>query len=352
MQNWEASNKKSVHPYKVMSALLDKEINPQLRRRDVSNTFTVTRAEETPLSSMITKGPRPKSTLFEYPIKTRYTPTDNAVADGVDVVDGDIVNNESNKALVQARVQKSRVAFGVSDVAEELGDEYAISGGLLADNRVDAMVLMKENLETTLLKTGDSQGHIDNANPMKTRGVCSWIRTANPADPDLPVPAIGLCPAGNILTGQAAATDVTEEELLDVLQSIATAARQMKTVHVMATPAMRRAISSWIKFTPESAGNVLVRQFNNTVEKGKANEITITVDRITCDFGKFFLHTHFSLPAGVHCIILDMSMLSLRQVRTPKLTKLEYRGGKHVEFFEQISGLEVSNPRCHGKITT
>lgn len=335
-----------------MSALLDREINPQLRRRDVSNTFTVTRAEETPFSSMVKKGPKPKSTLFEFLIKTRLTPTDNAVADGVDVVDGDVANNEANKKPMQARVQKSRVAFGVSDMAEELGEEYALSGGLLADNRVDALVQIKESLEVTCLKTGDSQAHIDNSNPMKTRGICSWARTSNPSDPDLPIPTIGLTPSGNILTGQTNASDVTEEELLNILQSIATATRQMKTVHVFATPAMRRAISGWLKFTPESSGNVLVRRFNNTVEKGKATEITMTVDRITCDFGKFFLHTHFSLPSGVHAIIIDMEMVQIRPVRTPKLTKLEYRGGKHVEFFEQISGLQVDNPQCIGKITT
>ena len=335
-----------------MAALLEKDQNPQLRRRDVSKTFTVARAEETPVSSTADKGDKPKSTLYEWPFKTRFTPSDNAVADGKDVTDADIVNNEANKKLIQGRIQKSRVAYGVSDMAEELGDQFALSGGLLADNRADALVLIKECHEQTLLKTGDSQGHSDDANPMKLRGLCSFIRTANPADADLPIPTMALCPAGNILTGKATAADVTEENLLDVLQSIATAARQMKTVHVYATPAMRRAISSWLKLTPESAGKVVVRQYNNTVEKGKANEITITVDRITCDFGKFFLHTHFSLPAGVHAIIADMGMLKVRPVRTPKLTKLEYRGGKHVEFFEQVSGLEVSNPTCFGKITT
>lgn len=335
-----------------MSALLDKTINPQLRRRDVSNTFTVARAEEAPVSSMAAKGDKPKSTLFEWLYKTRHTPSDNAVADGVDVSDDDLVNNEANKKPMQGRVQKSRVAFGVSDMAEELGEEYGLSGGLLADNRTDALVLIKECYEQTIIKTGDSQAHIDNSNPMKTRGICSWARTANGADPDLPVPTIALTPSGNIITGKAAATDVTEENLLDVLQSIATAARQMKTVHVFASPALRRVISSWLKFTPESSGKVLVRQYTQQIVNGKATEITITVDRITCDFGKFFLHTHFSLPSGVHCIIVDMEMIKIRPVRTPKLTKLEYRGGKNTEFFEQISGLEVSNPKCIGKITT
>jgi hypothetical protein len=334
-----------------MAALLETGINPQLRRRDVSNTFILTRAEENPASSMIKKGAKPKSTLFEWPGKTRHTPSDNAVSDGKDVEDADVINNESNKALLQGRVQKQRVAFGVSDLVEELGDEFAVSGGLLADNRADALVLMRENMEVTLLKTGDSQGYIDVSNPMKTRGIASWVRTANPSDPDLPIPASFLCPSGNVLTGQSAATDVTEEELLDILQSIATASRQMKNLHVFATPAMRRHISSWLKFTPESSGKVLVRRFNNDV-KSNGTEIAMTVDRIVCDFGKFYLHTHFSLPSGVHALIVDMDMVQIRPVRTPKLTKLEYRGGKHVEFFEQVFGTQVDNPRSHGKITT
>jgi hypothetical protein len=334
-----------------MAALTETGINPQLRRRDVSNTFILTRAEENPASSMIKKGTKPKSTLFEWPGKSRHTPSDNAVADGADVADGDVINNESNKALLQGRVQKQRVAFGVTDLVEELGDEYAVSGGLLADNRADALVLMRENMEVTLLKNGDSEAYGGNSTPMKTRGIANWVRTANPSNPDLPVPASFLCPSGNVLTGQAAASDVTEEELLDILQSIATAARQMKNLHVFATPAMRRNISSLLKFAPEASGKVLVRRFNNTVSSN-GTEIAMTVDRMVCDFGKFFLHTHFSLPSGVHALFVDMDMVQIRPVRTPKLTKLEYRGGKHVEFFEQVFGIQVDNPRSHGKVTT
>lgn len=332
-----------------MAGLLDKDIDPRFRIRDVSQTFTLARAEENPVTSLAKKGNKPKSTLYEWPFKVRHAPSDNAVPDGLDLQDSELVNNEANKAMIQGRTQKGRVAVGVSDMAEELGNEYATSGGLLADNVADGIVLARENMEVTVLKNSNSQSHIDNSNPMKLRGMTYFIRTSNVTDADLPIPALALTPAGNILTGQAAATDVTEEELLNILQSIATTMRKMRSVHLFASPALRRQISGWMKFAPTQGSDLLVRRFNNDV---KSKEITLTVERITCDFGTFHIHTHFSLPSGVHGLILDMEMLELRPLRNPGVRPLEYRGGSHKRMIEYIFGLECSNPQAHGKITT
>ena len=331
-----------------MSALLDNDLDPKQRVRDVSTSFTYARMEEAPVSTMSKKGATPKSTLYEWRFKRRHAPSDNAIPENQDVQAGEIVNNESNKAMLQGRTQKSRVVIGVDDVAEELGEEN-IPGGLLADNVKDGIILAKENLEVTILKNDNSQSYVDANNPRKLRGTTYWIRSANPADGDLPIPAMALTPAAQIVSGKATAANVTEENLLDILQSIATTCRSVKNLHVFATPALRRQISAWLKFVPESAGNVLVRRFNSNVSD---KEIAMTVERIKCDFGVFFLHTHFSLPAGVHALLLDMDMISLRPVRAPQVRPLEYRGGAHLRMIEYINGLEVSNPQSHGKITT
>ena len=332
-----------------MATLLDNNLDPKFRVRDVSTSFTYARMEEAPVATMIKKGAKPKSTLYEWPFKTRHSPSDNAIGENLDVQSGEVINNESNKAMLQGRTQKSRVVIGVDDVAEELGEEYAVAGGLLADNVKDGVILAKENLEVTILKNGNSQTYTDANNPRKLRGATYFIRSSNAADSDLPIPTIALTPAANIVSGKAAATNVTEENLLDILQSIATTCRAVKNLHVFASAALRRQISSWLKFVPESSGNVLVRRFNANVSD---KEISMTVERIKCDFGTFFLHTHFSLPSGVHALLLDMDMISLRPVRAPQVRPLEYRGGAHLRMIEYINGLEVSNPQAHGKITT
>lgn len=332
-----------------MGALLDKDIDPRHRIRDVSTTFTYLRMSETPVATMAVKGKKPKSSLYEWPVKGRHVPSDNAIADNVDVADNEIINNESLKGMVQGRVQKSRIVVGVDDVAEELGEEYAVQGGLLADNLKDGMILAKENMEVTFLKTGDSQAYTDANNPRKLRGLGSWMRTANPADGDLPIRAFALTPAGNIITGKAAATDISEDNLLNIIQSIATACRSNRNLHVFASPALRRQISSWLKFEEADGDKILARRFNQDL---KTAEISMTVERVKCDFGTFFIHTHYYLPAGIHCYFLDMANIKVRPVRAPGVRELEYRGGAHKRMIEYIQGLEVANPQGNGKITT
>jgi hypothetical protein len=333
-----------------MAALLDGAISADFRIRDVSRTFTLARAEENPFTTLVAKGPKPKSSLYEWPFKTRFAPSDNSVADAQDVETSEIINNEGNKFMLQGRTQKGRVVIGVDDVAEELGNEYALEKSLVADNVLDAIILARENTEFTNLKNGDSSPYTSTPSVVhrKMRGITSFIRSANPGSPDLPVPSGALTPAGNIKAGLAV-TAVTEEHFLDVIESISTTCRQSKSLHVYASPGLRRKISRWTKTQPEVAGEVPVRQFNHDV---KTKEIMLTVERISCDFGKFFLHTHFSLPAGVHALIIDMSMVKMRPVRVPSMRPLEYRGGAHLRMIEYINGLEVCNPQAHGKITT
>lgn len=331
-----------------MPQLLDSEISSTFRIRDVSNSFALARAEENPFSSMIARGPKPKSSLYEFPFKRRHAPSDNAIADGLDVAESEVINNELNKHMLQARTQKGRVVVGVSDMAEELGNEYAVSGGLLADNVADGLVLARENLEVTLLKEGDSTPYVSSASPMRMRGVSGWIRTANPGgSPDLPIPNEALVPAASALV-IASAANITEDNIRSIMQSIATTARRTGTWDVFVSPTLKAVFSGWARTGVASTTSAPLRRFNFD---GKDTVMKLDIQTYESDFGKLRLHTHFSLPANVHCLIVDMSAVKLRPVRPPTLKPLEYRGGGHRRMIEYIYGLEVSNPQAHGKIT-
>jgi hypothetical protein len=330
-----------------MPQLLDNEISSSFRIRDVSNSFALARAEENPFSSMIARGAKPKSSLYEFPWKRRHSPTDNAIADGVDVAEAEVINNESNKYMLQARVQKGRVVVGVSDMAEELGNEYAVNAGLLADNVADGLVLARENLEVTLLKNADSAPYTSTVLPMKLRGMTSWIRTANPGTPDLPIPTEALVPAASALV-VASAANITEDNIRSVMQSIASTCRRSGSWDVFVSPDFKAVISGWSRTGPVTATSAALRRFNFD---GKDSTIKLDIQTYESDFGKLRIHTHFSLPTGVHALIVDMSAVKLRPVRPPTLKALEYRGGGHRRMIEYIYGLEVSNPQAHGKIT-
>jgi len=340
-----------------MAGVLDHDISATLRVRDVSRSFTVARAVETPFSTMVRKGPKPKATLFEWPFRTRFTPADQGIGDGQEVAAGDITNNETNKAMVQGRVQKSWVVYGVGDIAQEFVEEYGVPD-LLADNAVDAMNMAKENLEVMCLKNSDSRAGTGSTTGTSSlsRGLVHWIRSSNPGgSPDLPLPTIALAPAGNIITGKAAAANVTEDDFRAGMQSIATQGRRTGfTWDAFVTPAMKAQFSNFTRTATvdqSSAATTVVplRSFNSQQQDAK---LTLNVTLYESDFGKIRLHPHFSLPSGVHALVVDMDFVRLRPGRTPRTYELPYQGGMHKRVIDWIYGLEVSNPTVHAKITT
>jgi len=336
-----------------MAAVFDRDISTLLRVRDVSRSFTVSRAIETPFSTMARKGPKPKSTLYEWPFKQRHSVSDVGIADGQDVAAGDLINNEANKTMLQGRVQKGWVPYGVGDIAQEFVNEYGVTD-LLADNAADAMDLAKEKLEVMCLKDGDSRPETGNNSSTSAlcRGLTNWIRSANPGgSPDLPVPNMALVPAGNIVSGKANATDIVEDDFRGVMKSVATASR--KTNHswdVFLTPDAKAQFSNFTRTQQVAAATTVpLRRFNADQADGK---MTLNVLFYESDFGKLRLHTHFSLPTGVHALIVDMDAVALRPGRRPRTGDLPFNGGTIQKLIDFIYGLEVNNPRSHGKITT
>ncbi len=351
-----------------MATLTDDQISSVQRIRDVSDVFTMARAVENPFSTMVPKGPKPRSTLFEYPFKQRITPVDSAVPDGVDVQTGELSNNEANKAMLQGRLQKGRVAISISDLADEFGEEYAASN-LMADNMMDAIIAARENLEVTCLKStasgnsGDSQpyggafippGGIFTVGPAMTRGIGSWIRSANPAGtPDLPINALALTPAGNIQTGVASASTITDVDLNAIMQSIATAARMKGTWDVFLSANATTAIDALTRAgqitTVSGNSNVPLRRFNNDMANGT---ITMEIRLLVTSFGKLRFHTHYSLPTNIHCYIVQMDNVMLRPGYAPRTREIPYLGGGYKRIVEYVYGLAANNPRSHGMITT
>lgn len=329
--------------------LTDGDISSVQRVRDVSSVFTLARAVENPATTMCKKGPKPRSTLFENPFKQRRTPEDSAIADGVDVEDSELSNNEANKCMLQGRLQKGRVAIAVSDLADEFGDEYAASN-LIADNLADAIIQARENVETTFLKTSDSQAYGGSSTPAKTRGFGSWLRTANPGgSPDLPINALALTPSGNISSGVADVTTLKDTDFNTVMKSIATAARMKGTWHVFLSADATAVVDAWTRVGEITSTTTQLRRFNSDMADGT---ITMEVRFYLTSFGKLIFHTHYSLPTGVHCYIMNMDHVMLRPGYAPRTRELPYLGGGYKRIVEYVYGTMVDNPRSHGKITT
>jgi hypothetical protein len=334
-----------------MSMLTDGDISSLQRKRDVSEEFTLARAEFNPATTMVRKGPRPKSTLYEHPYKQRFSPSDNAVLDGVDVSNADFTNNESNKAMLQGRLQKSRIAIAVSDLAQEFGEEYA-AVDLMADNMADGLVLARESLETQMLKNGDSNAQQAGGptDPARMRGAANWIRSANPGgSPDLPINSIALAPATNILSGISDVTTVGDTQFNAIMKSIASACFMKGVWDVLVTPDLMAVIDSYTNMGQVTGSTVPLRRFNKEMAD---TTITMEVRFYQTSFGKLRFHLHYYLPAGVHALIMQMDQWALRPGYPVRTRELPYQGGGHRRIIEYVNGLDCSNPRAQGKITT
>lgn len=355
---WNIPFRQSFLLSNTMSMLTDADISATQRKRDVADEFTLARAEFNPFSTMVRKGRRPISSLYEEPYKARFTPTDNAVLDGQDVVSADFQNNEANKCMLQGRVQKGRVAIAVSDLVFEVGEEYAATD-LLADNMQDGLVLCRESLELTCLKAGDSCPQNDpNIGPAAhMRGMTSWIRSSNPNNGDLPVNAIALAPAGNILAGIADPTTITDTTFNTIMQSIATAAFMKGTWDVFVSPTMMAIIDGFTNMGVISGSTVPLRRFNKDIAD---TTLTMEVRFYQTSFGKLRFHLHYTLPVNgvngatvtVHALIVQMEHVMLRPVYPVRTRELPYLGGGYKRIIEYVNGLDCTNPKAHGKITT
>lgn len=332
-----------------MSMITDGELSQTQRVRDVSSIFTLTRAESCPVSTMIKKGPRPKSTLYERPYKKPFTPTNNAVLDGAEATNAEFQNNEANKFMLQGRLQKSRVAIAVSDLAQEFGEDFA-AVNLMADNMKDGLQLARESLEVELIDTQDSrpQGGGGATNPALMRGASNWLRTANPANPDLPIPTELLTPSDSIVTGKAAASNISEANFAAIMQSIAETARLKGTWDVFVSPDLASVIDTWTKIGDTTSTTVPLRRFNTDMKNG---EVVMEVRFYQTTFGRLRFHVHYFLPAGVHCLILNMDRMEMRPGYPIRVRELPYMGAGTRRIIEWVTGLD-SDPLTAGKITT
>lgn len=329
--------------------LTDGDLSQTQRVRDVSSVFTYTRAEDCPFSTMVKKGSRPKSTLYERPYKKPHTPSNNAVLDGQDVQDSEFRSNEANKFMLQGRLQKSRVGISISDLAQEFGEDYA-AVNLLADNMKDGLQLARESLEVELIDTQDSrpQGGGGPSNPSLMRGAANWFRTANPANPDLPIPSDILTPSGQIVSGVASASTITEANFAAIMKTIATTARMKGNWDVFISPDLASAIDTWTKLSETTTTALPLRRFNTDMKSG---EIVMEVRFYQTTFGRLRFHVHYFLPTGVHCLIVNMDRIEMRPGYPIRVRELPYQGGGTKRIIEWVTGLD-SDPLTGGKITT
>lgn len=320
------------------------------QREDLSDAMVLIEPGDTPMFSMCKKAKEPTNVLFQWPADRYNDPQTAGVLADADVTSFD--DQHINRVLLSGRIQKARRSFSVDDLVENVADLAGI-GRKQAFNKAAAkgLVELKIDLEAVLGSDNDSQVQ-SGANPYKTRGVGEWIKATAQADTATAVPAAFLTPAASINT--TVTTSLTENNVIDVLQSIYGVRRARRNYDLVCGVALKRAFTNFIR-TQTASTSVMstVRTFNSNVSEKK---IVNTIDIYEGDFGVLSLHVSTYLAHGAAAAVsaargyvLDMDLVSIGFNRKPRMEELEDRGGGRRGFCDAIFGVAVSNPQVLGK---
>ena len=320
------------------------------QREDLSDAMVLIEPGDTPLFSMCKKAKEPTNVLFQWPADRYNDPQTAGVLADADVSTFD--DQHANRTLLSGRIQKVRRAFQVDDLVENVADLAGVGRKqAFTKSASKALVELKIDIEAIMGSDNDSQVE-SGANPYKTRGIGEWIKSTAQADTATVVPTAFLTPAASINT--TVTTSLTENNVIDVLQSIYGVRRARRNYDLVCGVALKRAFTNFIR-TQSASTSVMstVRTFNSNVSEKK---IVNTIDIYEGDFGILSLHVSTYLAHGAAAAVsaargyvLDMDLVSIGFNRKPRMEELEDRGGGRRGFCDAIFGVAVSNPQVLGK---
>jgi hypothetical protein len=320
------------------------------QREDLSDAMVLIEPGDTPLFSMCKKAKEPQNVLFQWPADRYNDPQTAGVMASDDVTSFD--DQHANRVLLSGRIQKVRRAFQVDDLVENVADLAGV-GRKQAFNKSAAKALVELKIDIEAIMGSDNDSQVQSgANPYKTRGIGEWIKATAQTDTATAVDSRFLTPAASI--NATATTSLTENNVIDVLQSIYGVRRARRNYDLVCGVALKRAFTNFIR-TQTASTSVMstVRTFNSNAEDKK---IVNTIDIYEGDFGILSLHVSTYLAHGLAAAVsaargyvLDMDLVSIGFNRKPRMEELEDRGGGRRGFCDAIFGVAVSNPQVLGK---
>ena len=323
-------------------------INNTHRVRDVSTKMIEQIAMDTPVTSMLPKGPRALSSTPEWPLKTYNAARTTGVLEGAI---GAYQSNLANKTMLAGRFQKMDRNPSVNKEAMLMVRQYGVSGDPLQDNLADCYKELAVDVEATVLSDNESVVPVADTTASKTRGILRWLSHKDGRFTDTATtPALAYrTVTGEIISNKAAASNVTEANIASLVVAVAKQRKKdMQSFVGICTPDMRNQFGEFVTKVDAGASFATFPVYGWSQKLGEINrEVTVYKSSL----GRIMLVTSFQLDATVaHFILLDRDMAQLSYAQAPKFTKnpdttYGERGVLDVLFVN-----EVLNPQAHGKV--
>lgn len=320
-------------------------------QEDWANFVTNVESSEAPFVSWLPVGDKPVNVLHQYQAEKFRDPVDNAHINGTPV--SGFLSAGDSRGVLKALVQYFTKAAAITTLHEEVSDIAGIADEF-ARELDKCTTELTFDIEAAFLEDADHQAD-DTTKGYKTRGVGSWISSS--AQTLYPVPEDFRPPAASVIT--TATASITENSILDVLQSMAGTARMARPVTAFMGPSAKRMINGFALFTPASAlvgGTPTGRTGVVSNLTGTATQDRV-VERYLTDFGTVDFNISYRIVAfdtntvstGYGTYFLHRDMWQLRWNMKPQWHRKEYEGGAYEAFTEAICMLVCKSPRSEGK---
>lgn len=318
-------------------------------REDVSDQITLLDDQkQCPFTDRLARGEHPGNPLFEWPVEKYSGSTSlGEVYDGQAVVASDLTNNAANRGMLQGRGMMQRHSIGVGTKVQRGTNKPGIKLGQAYDHELAiGMVELKRKVERAIVGDQNSLSETAGSQGSKTRGLTSWLRTANPGSAnDLPVPSANLLPSAQVIL-QDAVGSITMKNLNDAMSKIFEATgRKRLTYYTPCSAAMKGRVTEFMTDAAPASGHYFPVQFNGEVA---AHKVEFYVDVFVGDWGTMEFDPHNFLPTtannAVHFIACPLDLLKIRPFFGMEHEKLPKDGSGERGFVETYWGLQVSDP--------
>lgn len=324
---------------------------------------------DTPLTAWLPVGEGLVSTRFDYQADIYRNPEDNSHPDGVEVTN-DKSAGENRKELnmychywtKKASISALSQSFGnVAGIGNAAGSTSA--GEMGREIRIQTEELRKE-WECHWLSPVEARRGVHNTVGYRSRGVPNWILAS--AQGVLPVDSTIWPAAGQINTSTASAA-LTEDNVLDIFQSIYTTTRKSMIHTVFCGPKAQRSFNNFPIFTPASASAVNGGSYPSPVRGGAFDR---NINRYVTPFGSADLVPSANLHSFNSSVVFQSTRTAVQdapffilhqdmwEVRwgtlnggsgQPKWLENPYAGGKRSAFCEAVNMLVCKNPQGEGR---
>lgn len=221
-------------------------------RESLENLLTILEPEETPYTSMVSKGGEVSATYTEWLADTLRKPKRGGTREGADAGRG------SNKATKRQRfgtyLNRSLEEYGVSDVEEDISKKggVAATDDLYAEGKAKTVREMKRDMEFINCSNQEHQGASDTE--MQTRGCFKWLSAT--AQATQPVPADFRPATAQILSGVGTSNPLfTEAQLNGVLKAMKRIYGGKRTFQMFSGDTAVETIDNFTRVQPSSTNN-------------------------------------------------------------------------------------------------